>query len=84
MDIFLEMTLSGYLMNAEEMVESSKNSETLRFLDMTSKDYSVNIAFGTKFTRPKGSISSNALCLSAQHKEPEVIYEKNVSIQLSG
>jgi len=82
--IFPEMTLSAYSMNTKEVAEPFDNSGTMKFFDKASKDYSINIVFGATFYERNGSAPVNALCLSAQKKEPEVIYEKTHPFSFAG
>lgn len=76
--IFPEMTLTGYTLNVDQLVESAEQSETMAYFSALSAEYVIELIFGLCLRwKVKGrSQSFNVLCHAHPSGPASVVYAK--------
>ena len=70
------MTLTGYLMDIEEIAELDVYYPTLKFFEKASVDHYAHIIFGAPMSRNNATLFTNSLCLSSPEGKADIVYEK--------
>ncbi len=74
--VFPEMTLTGYSLETDQIVEAEAESETLARFAGLAESEGIDIIFGACLSRPEWEHPRNAFCLAAPGEGARALYEK--------